>query len=88
MPQMSEATLNSELDLMTHDATGNNSTFIAENEYLLDRYEGNPYGDEEPERSKVISNDVMDVVEADMPSLARVFLGPGEILQFKPKLVR
>jgi len=84
MADMNEATLNSELDKMTSDATGNNSTFIRENEDLLDRYEGNPYGDELPERSKVISNDVMDVVEADMPSLARIFLGPGEILKFKP----
>jgi len=84
MTQMTEATLLHELDQMTSDATGNNSTFIAENEYLLDRYEGNPYGDETPEGSKVISNDVMDLVEADMPSLARIFLGPGEILKFKP----
>jgi hypothetical protein len=84
MTQMTEETLLHELDQMSSDATGNNSTFIAENEYLLDRYEGNPYGDEEPERSKVISNDVMDLVEADMPSLARIFLGPGEILKFKP----
>lgn len=80
---MNDATLLHELDLMSHDATGNNSTFIAENEELLDRYYGNPYGDEEPERSKVVSNDVMDVVEADMPSLARIFLGPSEILKFK-----
>ncbi len=84
MPQMTEATLMHELDLMTHDATGNNSTFIAENEELLNRYHGNPYGDEQPERSKVVSNDVMDVVEADMPSLARIFLGPSELLKFKP----
>jgi hypothetical protein len=82
--QMNEATLKKELDVLTQDATGNNATFIAENEYLLDRYEGNPYGDEVPERSKVISNDVMDLVEADMPSLARIFLGPSEVFKFKP----
>jgi len=84
MPTMSESTLITELDLLTHDATGNNSTFIKENECLLDRYLGNPYGDEVAEQSSVISQDVMDVVEADMPSLARIFLGPGEILKFKP----
>ena len=77
MPQMTEETLLHELDQMTHDATGNNSTFTAKTAELLDRYEGNPYGDELPERSHVISNDVMDLVEADMPSLARVFLRPG-----------
>jgi len=84
MPQMNEATLIKELDTMTHDAVGNNSTFIAENEELLDRYMGNLYGDEEAEKSKVISQDVMDVVDSDMPSMARIFLGPGEILKFKP----
>ncbi len=81
---MNEATLNGELDKLVHDATGNNSTFIAENEELLDRYEGNPYGDELPERSKVISNDVMDIVEADMPALARIFLGVSDVFKFKP----
>lgn len=85
MANMSELTLLNELDKLTYDATGNNSTFIQENEDNLDRYLGNPYGDEMPDRSKVISNDVMDVVEADMPSLARIFLGPSEILKFKPK---
>lgn len=84
MPQMNEATLNQELDQLSQEATGNNPRFIRENEELLDRYYANPYGDEQPERSKVISNDVMDVIEADMPSLVRVFLGPGEILKFKP----
>jgi len=84
MPQMTEDVLITALDNMVHDATGNNSTFISENEELLDRYEANPYGDELPERSKVVSNDVMDIVEADMPSLARIFLGPAEILKFKP----
>ncbi len=84
MPQMNDLTLLNELDQLSQEATGNNSTFMKENECLLDRYLGNPYGDELPERSKVISNDVMDVVEADMPSLARVFLGPGEILKFRP----
>ena len=81
---MTAAKLNLELDNLSKDATGNNPVFIAENECLLDRYMGNPYGDELPERSKVISNDVMDVVDSDMVSLARVFLGPGDILKFKP----
>ena len=88
MTQMTEAILLHELDKLTTDATGNNSTFIAENEELLDRYEGNPYGDEVPERSKVISNDCMDIVEADMPSLSRVFLGPTEVFKFKPNTTK
>jgi hypothetical protein len=88
MTQMNEATLNGELDKLVHDATGNNSTFISENEELLDRYEGNPYGDEQPERSKVVSNDVMDIVEADMPALARIFLGTNDVFKFKPNTAK
>lgn len=72
------------IETAVQDTTAFDATFMSENESLLDRYLGNPYGDEQPERSKVISNDVMDVVESDMPSLVRVFLGSGEILKFKP----
>jgi hypothetical protein len=72
------------LDTAVADTTAFDDTFLSENEDLLDRYLGNPYGDERPERSKVISNDVADVVEADMPSLIRLFLGSEETLKFKP----
>ena len=72
------------VDLAVSDSTAKDATFMRENEYLLDRYMGNPYGNEVPERSKVISQDVMDVVEADMPALAKIFLGSGDILKFKP----
>jgi hypothetical protein len=84
MPNMSDATLLAELDKLTHDATGNNSTFTRENEELLERYNGELYGDELAGQSKVVSNDVMDVVEADMPSLARIFLGKTPVFEFKP----
>jgi len=84
MAKMTEANLVLELSKLTNDATGNNSTFIAENEELLKRYNGDPYGDEQPERSKVMSNDVMDIVEADMTSLARIFLSQTPVFKFKP----
>ena len=80
---MKDSDLLNILDTAVQDTTAFDATFMRENEDLLDRYLANPYGDEMPERSKVVSNDVMDVVEADMPSLARIFLGPGEILKFK-----
>lgn len=54
------------------------------NTELQRRYKGDPYGDELPERSKIVSNDVQDVVEADMPSLARNFLGAGKVCIFEP----
>ena len=83
MTQMTQESLLHELGQMTKDATGNNSTFITENEELLKRYNGDLYGDEQAERSKVISNDVMDIVEADMTSLSRVFLSQTPIFKFK-----
>lgn len=65
------------------DAIQYNRNFNVENEELQRRYKGEPYGDELPERSKIISNDVQDVVEADMPSLARTFLGASKICVFE-----
>jgi len=88
MANMKESDLLNIIDTAVQDTTAFDATFMGENEDLLDRYFGNPYGDEEAERSKVISNDVMDVVEADMPSLVRIFLGSGEILKFKPNKKR
>lgn len=84
MAEMTEDELCRILDISIADSLSQDGTFLRVNEDLLDRYEGNPYGDELPERSKVISNDVMDIVEADMPSLARVFLGSGDVMKFKP----
>ena len=72
------------INAAVEDSTAQDHTFLRENEDLLDRYLGNPYGNEEPNRSKVVSNDVADVVEADLPSLVRIFLGSGEVLKFKP----
>lgn len=72
------------INTAVEDSTAQDHTFLRENEDLLDRYLGNPYGNEEPNRSKVVSNDVADVVESDLPSLVRIFLGSGEVLKFKP----
>lgn len=72
------------INTAVEDSTAFDSTFLRENEDLLDRYLGNPYGNEEPNRSKVVSNDVADVVESDLPSLVRIFMGSGEVLKFKP----
>ena len=88
MANMKEADLLHIVETAVQDTTAFDATFMQENEDLLDRYLANPYGDEQAERSKVISNDVMDVVEADMPALVRIFLGSGEILKFKPNKKR
>jgi hypothetical protein len=84
MPDMSEEELITILDSMENDAVVNQDAFIEENEELLRRYKGDPYGTEVPGRSQVVSQDVQDTVESDMPSLARVFLGSSEIFTFQP----
>ena len=51
---------------------------------LLEYYFGEPFGDEVEGQSSVVSTDVSDVVESDMPSYVRVFLGGNELLKFTP----
>lgn len=61
-----------------------NSRFGTENEDNLSYYLAEPFGNEVAEQSQVVSTDCADVVEADMPSLARVFLGPNPVITFPP----
>ena len=84
MAKMTEFELEEIVSCMELDAVSNQDRFIAENEELLRRYKGDPYGNEVQGRSSVVSNDVQDVVESDMPSLVRVFLGSDSIMKFKP----
>jgi hypothetical protein len=50
----------------------------------IERYEGDPYGDERAGRSQVMSRDVMETIEAVMPSLVRTFLGTDDVVTFDP----
>lgn len=75
---MNDAQYLSIINSFEADAIQHNRNFNVENEELQRRYKGELYGDEVPERSKIVSNDVQDVVEADMPSLARAFLGASK----------
>lgn len=81
---MKKADLLDTINGMISDAVVYNGDFMDQNEEALDYYLGNPFGDEVDGQSKAVSTDVADVVEADMPSLARVFLGAGDILKFEP----
>ncbi len=81
---LTEDQLNTQLDIMSDDATGNNSRLMRENEYLLERYLLDPRGDEIEEQSKVQANDVADTVDAYQVSLMRIFYGPNEFICFKP----
>ena len=80
---------NSELLAILEDAIQgaliNQSDFAARNEKLVKAYFQEPYGNEVPGRSQVVASDVAEVVESDMPSLARIFLSGLPPVQFVPR---
>lgn len=82
--KMSELQYMSVLNSYIASAEENRTNIEAESAELTRRYKAEPYGDEKPGRSKIVSNDVQDVVESDMPSLARSFLGANKICVFPP----
>lgn len=86
MPRMSDGELLSLLASAKDDAVTYNGNFTRENEKYLKAYLGEKSGEfaANPDQSSVVSTDIADVVEADMPSLVRVFLGSGDILTFTP----
>lgn len=45
-------------------------------------YRGEPFGDEDPERSKIVLTPVRDAVLQQLPSLMRVFFGPDGAVEF------
>lgn len=67
-----------------NDAISHSDDLRTLNKYFMERYLVMPYGDEQEGRSSVVSTDAQDTVQSDMPSLARTFLGPNDIMSFKP----
>ena len=49
-----------------------------------DYYMGRPFGNEEDGRSKVVSTDVRDTIQAMLPSLMRIFFGPEDTVEYEP----
>ena len=47
-------------------------------------YRGDPFGDEVPGRSSVVSHDVAQYIDSQMPSLMRVFASGDEVVVFEP----
>lgn len=56
-----------------------------ERETATDYYHGRPFGNEEEGRSRVVSTDVRDTVQAMLPSLMRVFYGPERVVEYRPR---
>lgn len=63
-----------------------NGEFMRENTKFLAAYLGDKSGEFAgiPNQSSVVSTDIADVVEADMPSLMRIFYGSGDVVTFQP----
>jgi hypothetical protein len=83
MSKMTDSELLAIIEPAEQDAMIFNGDFMSENNRYLKEYLGKPYGDEVDGQSSVVSTDVSDVVESDMPSLARIFMGSGDILSFQ-----
>ena len=83
MSNLKEDELLSLVSQMEAEAVNQQSTRNAENEEINRRYNGDLYGNEIEGRSSVVSQDVKDVVESDMPGLVRTILGSGPVMQFK-----
>ena len=84
--KMTEPELVALLSQAEDDAATYNGEFSTENTKYLAAYLGNKTGEFSaiPNQSSVVSTDIADVVEADMPSLARIFLGSGDVVTFTP----
>ena len=86
MAKMEDHELLSLVDEAKRQAAIYSGDLMAENTKYLSAYLGEKTGDfaAVPEQSSVVSTDIADVIEADMPSLARIFLGSGNIISFTP----
>jgi hypothetical protein len=83
---MTDSELVALLSQAEQDAATYNGEFSKENTKYLAAYLGDKSGEFSaiPNQSSVVSTDIADVVEADMPSLARIFLGSGDVVTFQP----
>ena len=83
---MTDSELVSLLSQAKEQAAIYNGEFMRENTKFLAAYLGDKSGEFAgiPNQSSVVSTDITDVVEADMPSLMRIFYGSGDVVTFQP----
>jgi hypothetical protein len=63
---------------------GNTSTLATQRQTADKYYRGDAFGDEVAGRSQVVSRDVAQYVDSQMPSLMRVFSSGDEVVVFEP----
>jgi len=86
MAQMTDPELVSLLSQAERQAVIYNGEFSSENTKYLSAYLAEKTGEfsATENQSSVVSTDIADVVEADMPALMRIFYGSGDVVTFKP----
>lgn len=82
MEKLDDKELSALLDHMVSNSVSESGSFSGDNERWLSDYKADKF-DVIEGRSSVVSTDTRDLVEADMPSLARVFLGAGDPVEFQ-----
>jgi len=85
MPKMTDPELVALLSQAKEQAAIFNGEFMRENTKFLSAYLGEKTGEFSaiPNQSSVVSTDIADVIEADMPSLMRIFYGSGDVVTFQ-----
>lgn len=60
-------------------------TLQEQRDTALDYYLGEPYGNEVPDRSQVVTREVLETIEWVLPSLLKVFFSGDEVVVFEPR---
>ncbi len=81
--KMTDSELVAIINAAREDTVNYSGEFMADQEKWLKGYKRDLYGDEVDGQSQVVTSDIQDVIESDMPSLVRIFLGTNEPLVFK-----
>jgi hypothetical protein len=90
MAKMTDAELSTALAPARSNADTYSQQLMIENDKFESAYLSEKTGDFAPmdNQSSAVSSDIFDTVESDMPPQARVFLGSGDIITFKPNSAR
>jgi len=71
-------------NMATAGTTTNYGTLDVERATALDYYHGRPLGNEQADRSQVVSQDFRDTVEWIKPQVLRMFIDADEMFRFDP----
>lgn len=85
MAKMKQDELEQLLAQQQHVAIGAlNGTIGKHRSDLMDRYNGEPYGDEVADRTTIVDTSVRDTIESIKPELMDIFFGGDSVVEFTP----